>query len=257
MDWLKFRASAAAPLFLGEDGLTKNQLDKIEELIAKEKRTEIQEQTLIDLIKKRDAPIELSKGAKSYIESVVDEYVYGYKDSVDNKYTRKGTLVEDSEDQDYNKSDIQLANVVLFKDYVKSNSYLKKGHFHGHPDIEDEEEQEIADVKSSWNKKTFPKKPEDGENSTYEWQGKLYCYMKGWYKFKLIYGLMSTPEEMVPDWEHPSLHYVDDLPINLRITVINYTLLPEDIAKIEKREKAAVKYAEEYYNYLINKNKNV
>ena len=65
MDWLKFRASAAAPLFLGEDGLTKNQLDKIEELIAKEKRTEIQEQTLIDLIKKRDAPIELSKGAKS------------------------------------------------------------------------------------------------------------------------------------------------------------------------------------------------
>jgi len=51
------------------------------------------------------------------------------------------------------------------------------------------------------------------------------------------------------------LHYVNDLDLNLRVTPIDYVLTDEDIAKIERREKAALKYATEYYNFLINKNK--
>lgn len=255
MEWLKFRASACAPLFTGEDGLTEKQEEKLSQLLAKEKRTALQEQEMLDLIAKRDAEPELPKGAKTYIEGLVDQYVYKYEDSIDNKYVRKGLAVEDSEDDDINKSAIKIASRVIFADYSKSVSYLQKGHFHGHPDIEDEDEQEIVDIKSSWNKKTFPKRPEDGHDSTYEWQGKLYCYMKGWRKFKLCYVLMTTPEELVPDNESDSLHYCNDLPLNLRVTYLDYELTDKDIEKIERREQAAIKYAQEYYNFLINKNK--
>ena len=255
MEWLKFRASACAPLFTGEDGLTEKQEEKLSQLLAKEKRTALQEQEMLDLIAKRDAEPELPKGAKTYIEGLVDQYVYKYEDSIDNKYVRKGLAVEDSEDDDINKSAIKIASRVIFADYCKSVSYLQKGHFHGHPDIEDEDEQEIVDIKSSWNKKTFPKRPEDGHDSTYEWQGKLYCYMKGWRKFKLCYVLMTTPEELVPDNESDSLHYCNDLPLNLRVTYLDYELTDKDIEKIERREQAAIKYAQEYYNFLINKNK--
>lgn len=255
MEWLKFRASTCAPLFTGEDGLTDKQEEKLNQLITKEKRTALQEQEMLDLIAKRDSEPELPKGAKTYIEGLVDQYVYNYEDSIDNKYVRKGLAVEDSEEENINKSAIKIASRTLFADYSKSTSYLSKGKFHGHPDIEDEEEKMILDIKSSWNKKTFPKRPEDGHNSDYEWQGKLYCYMKGWRKFRLCYVLMSTPEELVPDYEHDSLHYCDDLSLNLRVTYLDYELTDKDIEKIERREKAAVKYAFEYYNFLINKNK--
>jgi len=66
---------------------------------------------------------------------------------------------------------------------------------------------------------------------------------------------MTTPEDLVPDNESGTLHYVNDLPLNLRVTYLDYELTKKDIEKIERREKAAVKYAEEYYNFLINKNK--
>lgn len=257
MEWLKFRASMCSPLFLGEDGLTDKQEEKLTQLIAKEKRTALQEQEMIDLIAKRDAEPELPKGAKTYIEGLVDQYVYKYEDPIDNKYVRKGIAVEDSDDDDMNKSAIKVASRVIkiLDDYVKSSSYLVKGYFHGHPDIEDEDEDMIVDIKSSWSKKTFPKRPEDGHDSAYEWQGKLYCYMKGWSKFRLCYVLMTTPQELVPDYEDETLHYVDNLPLNLRVTYLDYELTSKDIEKIERREKAAVKYAQEYYNFLINKNK--
>jgi hypothetical protein len=247
MEWLKFRASQCSALFLGDDGLTDKQQDELNTLINKDKRTPLQDIKMNELMLKRDSDPELSKGAKSYIESVVDEYVYQYRDSIDNKYTKKGTDVEDKS--------IEILNTFFFTDYKKSETYLQKGHFHGHPDVEDEDEKMILDAKSSWNKKTFPKKPVDCEKAEYEWQGKLYCYMKGWSKFRLAYVLVSTPEGLVPEYEDESLHYVDNLSLNLRITYVDYILSDEDIKKIERREKAAVKYAEEYYNFLINKNK--
>ena len=272
MEWLKFRASACAPLFTGEDGLTDSQQSRLKELSdrhasflsgenPKAKLTDNMAKELDKLLDIKDniekGIVELPKGAKTYIEGLVDQYVYKYEDPIDNKYVRKGLAVEDNDDKDMNKSAIKVASRVIkiFDDYVKSKSYLTKGYFHGHPDIEDEEEQMIVDIKSSWSKKTFPKRPEDGHDSTYEWQGKLYCYMKGWSKFRLCYVLMTTPEDLVPDNESGTLHYMNDLPLNLRVTYLDYDLTDKDIEKIERREQAAVKYAQEYYNFLINKNK--
>jgi hypothetical protein len=264
---LKFRASSSAPLFLGDDGLTAAQKATLDGHVArlkafkngdakdltdnmKEEMNRLQKiQTSVDA-----GLIELGAGAKTYVEGLVDRIVYNYKTTLSNKEMEKGTTVEDE--------GIEILNSLWMRDFVKSESELLHGPHGGHPDIEDEVEKQIIDIKCSWNKDTFPKLPEKISNSTYEWQGKMYLYLKNkqtgttdWRTFKLVYVLVSTPEGLVPDWEDDSLHYMDDLDPRLRITFAEYTLTDDDIAKIERRTAAALKYAEEYYNKLINKNK--
>jgi hypothetical protein len=78
---------------------------------------------------------------------------------------------------------------------------------------------------------------------------------KKWRRARLCYVLMSTPEGLIPEWEGDDLHYVDDLDPNLRVTYIEFELTDADIKHIERREKAAIKYAKEYFNQIINKNK--
>jgi hypothetical protein len=262
-----FSCSSAAPLFLGTDGLTDTKKARLAELVERHKNhlnetdpklrkkyelTANMKAEVAELDKElqdfKKGIIKLPAGAKTYIESKVDEVVYNYKPSfaqTGNIKTNKGNLVEDEA--------IELINRYFMKDYVKSASKLQKGRLKGHPDIEDEEDEMIVDNKSSWTKETFPKTPDKISNSTYEWQGKLYCYLKGWRKYRLIYTLISTPESLVPDYEGDDLHYADDLPIGLRLTWVDYTLSDDEIAHIERRLAAAEIYAAEYYNKLISK----
>jgi len=154
---------------------------------------------------------------------------------------------------------IEFLSTQWFANFQKSESSLSYGAMVGHPDIEDEESRMIVDIKCSWSKKTFPKLPMFIDNSTYEWQGKLYLYMKSkmtgqdWRTFGLAYVLMNTPEELVPEWEQDDLHYVEHLDPKYRITYVEYELTDADINKIESRLKLALKYADEYFNQLTNK----
>lgn len=263
LDKLKFHASSSAPLFSGEDELTANQISRIAELQSEKEKgvnangnkvkwTDNKAAELADLLKRKEdfdkGIVELPKGAKSYVEEIVNQIVYGYKPSFSQKGNRpveKGSTVEDEA--------IELINAYFMKDYVKSTTSLRKGHFVGHPDIEDDEEEMILDNKSSWTKETFPKLPEHISSSTYEWQGKQYCYMKGWRKFRLVYTLMTTPENLIPENEADDLHYADDLNIGLRVTYVDFELTDKDIAHMERRHDAAVKYASEYYSKLMEK----
>ena len=261
LDNLIWRCSDAAPLFTGTDGLTDAQLKKLTEYTERiEASKEDPKKRLTDnmwvefndlSLRKNNFDngiIELQKGAKTYIEKKVKEVVYGYKPAFaqnGNRYTEKGNMVEDDA--------INLINMYFMKFYEKSTTHLKKGRLSGHPDVEDADEMIIVDNKSSWTKETFPALPEDIDSSLYEWQGKLYCYLKGWRKYRLVYTLMSTPEGLVPEWEGDDLHYVEDLPIGLRITYVDYVLTDDEIAHIERRLAAAEKYAVEYYNKLMAK----
>jgi hypothetical protein len=267
---IKFRASGSAPLFLGTDGLTDTQIARKKELSdrhaawevetdpkvkAKLKLTDNMTAELASLVAKQElfdkGEVELPAGAKSYIEEQVDQMVYGYKPELSNKEVRKGHMVEEAA--------IELANLYFMTEWVKSESSLEYGPHVGHPDVEDDDQLMIVDNKSPWSKKTFVKLPEYISNSTYEWQGKMYCYMKSkmtgkeYHTFRLMYTLMTTPEELIPDYEADDLHYMEDLPLNLRITYKDYKLTDEDISHIERRTSAALKYADEYYNKLMSK----
>lgn len=242
---MRFRASSIGNLFTGTDGLTDKQSQKLDELLAKIKLTEKQAETRDELIAKRDAPIELPQGAKSYVEGLVEKEVYGYDDIISSKEMEKGTLVEDES--------IHLYNRVFFTDYQKSELSLQMDNVSGHPDITDDASKTVIDIKSSWSKKTFPKLPEQAKNSTYEWQVKTYLMMLGWSKGQIAYCLVNTPEGLLNEWDDDTLHYVEHLDDRMRVTVVDVELTDADKRFMKGRIDAAVKYYDEYKLKLVNK----
>jgi len=253
---LRLRSSTASPVFLGDDGLTAKQNELLEELLGKIKLTEKQAEKRDELIVKRDQPVELSAGAKTLIEEYVDRKVYQYEEDFSNPKTEKGWAVE--------AESIEIYNRVFFTNYKKLDEgdkfySLSYGILGGHPDIVDCERRKVIDIKSSWTKKTFPKTKEKAFDTGYQWQVKLYLYMltkitgEQWRHGEVAHVLTTTPEGIKPEWENDSLHYMDNLSDNLRVTVVTVELTDDDILKIERRMKAAADYANEYYNKLINK----
>lgn len=246
---MRLRASSIAPLFLGESGLTSKQSETLAQLLEKIKLTDKQAQTRDELIAKRDAPYELSQGAKTLIEEVIDQEVYGYKVNFSTKETMKGTVVEDDS--------IDLYNRIHFTSYEKSDMELKYDIMSGHPDIVDEVNLRVIDIKSPWSKKTFPKRPES--NTLYEWQIKSYLFMlrestgKDYRKGEVAYMLVNTPEDLIPQNDDDSLHFMDHLSDNLRCTRVMYELNDDDIAKIKERLKLAKEYGESYLKELMSK----
>ena len=255
---MKFRSSSVAALFTGTDGLTAVQQRDLDDLLSKIKLTDKQAEKRDELIAKRDAPIELSQGAKSLVEDIVDQEVYKYKKSFGNKQTEKGTRVEDDSIEVYNR--LFFTN---HKKLVEGDKYaeLSVDLLSGHPDVLSISDKKVIDIKSSWDKSTFPKLPEQAKNSTYEWQVKSYLYMMSvitgekWSKGEIAFVLVNTPEDLLNEWDEESLHYVDDIEDNLRVTIVDVELTNDDIVFIERRLSAALKYSEEYRNKIIGKNK--
>ena len=101
----KQRCHALGNLMTNLNSITDGQLDKIATL---EKRRDLaisdptqakpltatMEETLSDLIGKRDAPDALPAGAKSYLDTVFRELYWGRKRLLDNRYLSKGLFGE-------------------------------------------------------------------------------------------------------------------------------------------------------------------
>lgn len=245
---MKLRASSVAAIFTGTDGLTDKQSETLKGLLSKVKLTEKQAITRDELIAKRDAPIELPEGAKTHIEEIVNQELWGYKKSFGSKQTDKGTTQEDEA--------IDIYNQLFLKAYKKADISLALPLVSGHPDIVDEEDLKVVDIKCSWDKSTFPKLPRHANNSTYEWQVKMYLYMlrfmtkKDWRKGEIAYVLVNTPEGLLNDWDEPSLHFMDELPLDMRVTVKEVELTDDDIVFITDRLEAAEIYATKYRKEL-------
>ena len=168
---LRVRASKCAALFTGTDGLTDKQMEALHVLMTKVKLTDNQAAKRDELIAKRDAPITLGEGARTLIEESIDEMIYDYKVSFSTREMTKGTDVEDES--------IEIYNRIFFTDYRKMDEdddhfSLKFLFASGHPDIVDCERRKVIDIKSSWSKKTFPKRAP--KNPAYDWQVKMYLY---------------------------------------------------------------------------------
>ena len=277
---MQLRTHNIAPLFLGTDGLTDKQLERLKELSerhanflcetdaklkAKYKLTPNMEKELEDLLDMKEryesGDFELPEGARTLIEEYVDAEVYEYKSTFDSKEVSKG------KDEDVENASIELYNDV----YVTKHKKLKEGDKYyeisynnviGHPDIVCESTMMVKDAKSSWSKKTFPKTVKKAENSTYTWQVRTYLYVlqgmtgnKDWRFGEVFHALVDTPEGLVPDYEDDSLHYAKNLPDNIKITVVPVELTEEHVAHMDRRIKMAIKYADQYKQFLLNKNK--
>jgi hypothetical protein len=275
---MQFRTHNIAPLFLGTDGLTDKQLERLKELSerhanflceadaklkTKYKLTPNMEKELDDLLDMKDkyesGDFELPEGARTLIEEYVDTEVYEYRPTFDSKEVSKGRDVEGDS--------IDLYNDVYFTNHKKleeGDKYYELAYnsIVGHPDIVCDSTMMVKDAKSSWSKKTFPKTVKKAENSTYTWQVRTYLYMlqgmtgnRDWRFGEVFHALVDTPESLVPDYEDDSLHYASNLQSNIRLTVVPVELTEEHVQHMDRRIKMALKYADKYKQFLLNKNK--
>ncbi len=125
----------------------------------------------------------LSVGAKTVVEKMAKEIVYGYEEVITSKYMEKGIAVEDDS--------IALLNEVFFTSHVKNTERKTNDWITGECDIYTPAK--IIDIKSSWSLPTFPATSAAGKDKTYEWQGRAYMWLYDAPEFDVAYCMVSTP----------------------------------------------------------------
>ncbi len=178
----------------------------------------------------------LSVGAKTAIEKIAKQIVYGYDEEVSTKYTEKGILVEEQS--------IALYNEVFFTAHEKNTVRKTNDWITGECDIVTPAK--IIDIKSSWSLATFPVTSARGEDKTYEWQGRAYMWLWDVEEFEVAYCLVNTPDELI-GYEQQDLHYVEHITPELRVTRVKY---PRD-RELEERIKQKVEDANLYLDAVV------
>jgi hypothetical protein len=185
--------------------------------------------------KERNEP--LSKGAKTVLEKMAKEFVYGYNEVISGKYMDKGLIVEDQS--------IALYNAVHFTNYTKNTERRTNDWITGECDIY-VPETKIIDIKSSWALPTFPATAEAGRDKGYEWQGRAYMMLWDVPAFEIAYCMVNTPDELIT-YEQEELHFVDHIDEALRVTVVPY----ERDRALEEKIKFKVEAARKYLAELV------
>lgn len=183
----KIRCSAIAQI-MGEVGRpTAKQLARLAELEAKEKRTDKQEQELIELRAKRDAKPSIGAGAKTYCENWLKSKLYGKRQDFSSKYTEKGILCEDSA--------IELvAEYMGYGMISKHEGRVSNDYMEGECDLL--LPNTVEDIKNSWSVFTFPlfaAKPDPAHY--YQLQGYMKLYDRP--KAAVNYCLIDAPESII------------------------------------------------------------
>lgn len=193
---------------------------------------------------------ELSETTKTWLKTKAKESFYGYTTFQGNKYTQKGIECEP-------KAIELLSELHYFnKDEYKKNTERKvKGGFSGECDII--YENEIIDIKCPWSLDTFPAFKEDAnkamKKSGYDWQQKVYCYLWEVETAHIAYVMMSTPGDLVKEWDDSDLHNVEHIEISKRVTMSDMIeLTDEDVELMESQYQLA----NEYYNELLTEIEN-
>lgn len=178
----------------------------------------------------------LSVGAKTVVTTLAKQFVYGYDEEITGKYMEKGIKVEDRS--------IELLNSVLFTNYKKNTERKTNEWITGECDIVGNGK--IHDIKSSWSLKTFPVIASQGEDKTYEWQGRAYMMLWDMDEFEIDYCLVNTPDELI-GYEDYALHSVEHIAPELRVTRVQYK---RDKA-LEEKIKVKVKAARDFYEQIV------
>lgn len=143
---------------------------------------------LADLIRKRDAPPELSDTAKALVRKVWLRNKKGIYETIKSKFLDKGIVKEEDS--------ISLITEVEGVLYVKNEERIENEFFTGECDIvkDFENKRLIIDTKTSWSADTFmSSKP----TLDYEVQGQIYMELYDADEFELKFCLVDTPEHLI------------------------------------------------------------
>lgn len=132
----------------------------------------------------------ISKTTVTYVYNWLKESIYGVRKEINNKYLNKGITLEDEA--------IDSAITWLDLPFVlKNEKYFEDDFFCGTPDLILEDE--VLDIKNSWDCFTFPLFENEIPTKDYFYQLQVYMHLTGKRKARLVYVLLNTPEDLT--WE--------------------------------------------------------
>ena len=178
----------------------------------------------------------LSKGAKSYIRSLVAQEIFSVEFEVSSKAMEKGIRCEGQS--------IDLLNRVRGLSLVKNAERRNNGLITGECDLFDASRSRGHDMKTSWSVATFPILSVDAEDRDYEWQMRGYMWLWDADEWEVNYSLVDTPDELI-GYEPMQLHIVSHIPEHLRLTSWLVTRDREIELLMKERVEAARVYAQE------------
>lgn len=137
--------------------------------------------TLIEKSKLKD---ELPTGAKSFLDTVYNEFIYNRYQIIETDAMKKGTYEEDDA--------LHLVSEYDRSFYVKNKETLSKDFIVGTPD---NVQGKIRDTKCSFDFFSFHKIKNICAN--YKWQIKAYCWLWNFKEGEVIYCLVNTSAELI------------------------------------------------------------
>jgi hypothetical protein len=201
----------------------------------------------------------LSQTAKTYLKELALEEKFGIRKDFSSRYTDKGNIQEDTA--------IEMASKVLSLPFaLKNTEYFENEFIKGTPDLILEDE--IIDIKCSWDGTTFPWFEDELPNKDYFWQLVGYMWLTGKTKARVVYCLVDTPEDIVQDeirrtsWkkfeidvteetenEVRAKHEFSHISENKRVRAFQVELNEANIEQVKEK----LSHAREYYNELIER----
>lgn len=192
-----FRCSCLGKIMTETKGsvLTDKQSQELDRLQSLPSPTEKQQQTLAELIAKRDAPPKLSDTAISYLKEVYVYHKYS-KEPIGgaerSKYVLKGRAVEEES--------ILMLSRIDEAEYVKNDKRFTNEYLTGEPDIivsENGNPVKILDIKSSYDFATLLSNIGFSLNPNYYAQMQGYMALTGATEAEVDYCLVNMPQEII------------------------------------------------------------
>lgn len=232
----KFRASSLGRIMADAQIIDPALLDDELAAISRKTKKTDEEKALLAPLKERS----LSAGAKTYLDGLAKEFVYGYEKAVTSKYLEKGQLVEGDS--------IELYNSVFFASLAKNTERRENEWITGECDLVTPAK--IIDIKSAWSLDTFPVTALQAHDADYEWQGRAYMWLWERPQFEVAWCLVDTPPELI-GYEDEALHYVSHLNPALRVTTARYQRDPTLEERIKTKVQAANAYIEQAIRDIV------
>ena len=188
----KERPSQAGRIMASARGasITEKQLETLGDLIKRDKLTENQEKTKAELIAKRDAPPQISEGAKTRVKEQFLADRFGINREFWSKETDKGNECEDEI--------IKLYSRVTVNFGIKKNEkQFENDFFKGTPDIITQDA--VIDIKTSFSGSTFPWFENELPENSYFYQVQAYLYLTGRQKGFVAYCLTNSNDDQIQD----------------------------------------------------------
>lgn len=126
----------------------------------------------------------LSQTTKTHVEIWLKEHIYGHKYTIKSKYLERG---KNDEDKAIDKA-IELLNLPFV---TKNENKFQDDFFTGEPDLI--LDNEIIDIKCSWDCFTFPLFSTELPDKDYYYQVQVYMHLTGKKKARVVYVLLDTP----------------------------------------------------------------